>query len=546
MDRRRMMMTVLGGGATPVTLYDSLIGFWPGNEASGNMLDAHTNGLTLTQHADPTFTTGIVYPTARNLVEASSQCFDRASETLLQAGTGALTIACWINTDNVGQDFVAKTAGEFLLYMNGGQVGFLVQKNGGGSASLLMSTDTILTPNTPYFLAAWYDPTAGRIYEQINNGLPQSVACAAYIVNSTGAFSIGKAVAFGAANGIISPVMMWKKVLSNVERTWLYNNGSGRQYPALANVVLDEEEAFTITPTASLQDNVYSQDFTNFYKCNTFSRLKINTDATFCLVTVYSNISTYRDVGVYSNGTYITTLRCAATGTHNFVVNIPDGNLELVVGPQSPSAGLFAAGTFIKSVTLYGAEPHTSTLIAPETPATRVLVYGDSIANGWSSDYPVKDAWSMILRQYVPVIVDAFSARALFYEGSDDTKRATLVSSLAAGNPSSVWLSIGTNDTALWTAANFGIAYADLLDKLHAALPSAAIYAQSPIIRGTEGTLPDFRTEIQTACSTRAWSTYIDGTGATFPQVGDLSDGLHPTTAGHIIYADAVKTILGV
>jgi lysophospholipase L1-like esterase len=139
----------------------------------------------------------------------------------------------------------------------------------------------------------------------------------------------------------------------------------------------------------------------------------------------------------------------------------------------------------------------------------------------------------------------------------DATARAGFVSKLGSVYPGAdiIWLAIGTNDYGLnkWSAANFGYAYAALLDALHVRFPTATIYTQTPIQRTVEtantfgDTLPNYRTQITTAQAARAaWCTLVVGTGATWPQApGDLDDGVHPTDAGHLKYANSVKTVLG-
>jgi lysophospholipase L1-like esterase len=76
-------------------------------------------------------------------------------------------------------------------------------------------------------------------------------------------------------------------------------------------------------------------------------------------------------------------------------------------------------------------------------------------------------------------------------------------------------------------------------------MPSLAIYAQTPILKTSDGSLGDYRAQIATAQSTRtAYCTLVDGT-AILNGTTDLDDGVHPTTAGHAKYAAAVKTVLG-
>jgi lysophospholipase L1-like esterase len=147
------------------------------------------------------------------------------------------------------------------------------------------------------------------------------------------------------------------------------------------------------------------------------------------------------------------------------------------------------------------------------------------------------------------VMIEGYGSRSLLLDVAtggllDTTKSQVFATRLASYSPATIILSIGTNDYGVggWSAsgsgavANFSAAYSDLIDRLHAALPSATIICQSPLIRTADGTLQAWRDAIQTLCGSRAWSTFVDGKAILV--TSDLSgDGLHPTTAGHAKYA---------
>jgi lysophospholipase L1-like esterase len=159
------------------------------------------------------------------------------------------------------------------------------------------------------------------------------------------------------------------------------------------------------------------------------------------------------------------------------------------------------------------------------------------------------------LRGTDSTMLEAWGARSLYDDGVDAAARAAFTSRIAGYSPGIIWLAIGTADylAAPWTAANFQTAYADLLVKLHAALPSASIYAQSPVTlsaaleltANAQGDLPSaYRTAISNACSGKAYVTFVDGSG--FILVTDLdADGVHPNTTGHNKIYLAVKSALG-
>lgn len=266
----------------------------------------------------------------------------------------------------------------------------------------------------------------------------------------------------------------------------------------------------------------------------------------------------YCHIGVWINGAPYSVLAFAADGETDFAVDLPAGSktVELVAGLQQQQVAGQTHGIWLRNV--YFVNATIVQEILPVVPSNQLLVYGDSIAVGANSTYPTHQGWPMLLRLAgQPTAVEAWGYRALGYDLLADNFGSTtaLAAQLAGYAPAKIWMAIGTNDYGLEaeSAANFGTAYADLLDKLHTALPSATIYCQTPIQRGTEtangfgNTLGDYRTQIATAVSTRtAYCTLVDGTAAAFPQLVDLDDGTHPTTAGHAKYAAAVRSILGI
>jgi lysophospholipase L1-like esterase len=309
------------------------------------------------------------------------------------------------------------------------------------------------------------------------------------------------------------------------------------------------------SPTTNLSDNIITADQTNYLQCSAFSRWIFTTNARRIWIKAYSNLyaayPTFTHLAILVNGATLTTWELSADGSKTFAADLPAGTktVEIVNSLQSKPAATVLG---VWPVAVYLSGGGTVTQVTPTTPANRLLAYGDSIAVGGNCTYPITQGVWGLVRVSVPVIVEAWGYRSLYDDGVDATARQTFVDHLALSSPGVVWIAIGTNDYGIprQTAANFGTAYADLLDKLHTALPSATIYAQTPLVRSSEGanalgdTLGAYRTQIATAQSTRsAYCNLVDGSAIL--EVGDLADGVHPTTVGHAKYAAAVKTVLG-
>jgi lysophospholipase L1-like esterase len=288
-----------------------------------------------------------------------------------------------------------------------------------------------------------------------------------------------------------------------------------------------------------------------------FAHVDFTTTATSLILNsyndIYSNYPTYTELGVYVDGVFNQRVQPGALGAKANAIALSAGSktVSIVNGLQSrPSSSVI--GTFVTKVT-------ANAVLTPVTPApaNRVLVYGDSISVGGNATVSSQEAWAMIVRAaYYPnsLAVEGWGFRALKNDCADAAARDAFVAKVVAYNPARLWIAIGTNDYGIggmWSAANFGTAYAALLDDLNAALPSLSIFCQTPILRTTEtantygSTLGDYRTQIGTAVGTRgSFCTLVDGTA--FMTTASLADGVHPTTAGHALYADAVKTALGI
>lgn len=297
---------------------------------------------------------------------------------------------------------------------------------------------------------------------------------------------------------------------------------------------------------------------TNYIETSCFAQAEYDTSATSVEVAtycnIYTNFPTYANIGVYVDGVYNQSISVSANGSAVTTITLPAGNkrVSFVNGLQSRIGG---AGTIL-GTWFVSARGNLPMMPVYPTATNRIVCYGDSITAGSDASPITQNAWAALVRNsYAPnsLALEAWGFRSLYEDAFDAPTRAALVARLVAFAPSKIWLAIGTNDYGLnlWTAANFGTAYAALLDDLHTALPSATIYCQTPILRTTEtanglgSTLGNYRTQIATAQSSRtSYAVLVDGT--TFMTTASLADGVHPTTAGHLLYANAVRSVLGI
>jgi lysophospholipase L1-like esterase len=307
--------------------------------------------------------------------------------------------------------------------------------------------------------------------------------------------------------------------------------------------------------SSELADTLY--DGTGIPTQSTFSRFLFNTTSNTIKIKgttdIYSSYPQWSQLALKVNNTNQTPLNFFANGQQEFVLDL--GNLgtvkhvELINGTQGLCGGLTSKGTFIDSVSY-----QQGTALAVETPEvnSRILMYGDSILAGGNATIPALESVIPVLRAtyFECVLAEAWGYRTLYDDAQDSAHITAFVEHIAISNPAVVYISIGINDYGLsiWNAADFGIAYAALVDAIHQTFHTAVIVCQSPIVASTEGantfgdTLQDYRDVISALCATRTYTRYFNG--ATILALGDLADGVHPTSAGHTKYATAVFNYL--
>jgi lysophospholipase L1-like esterase len=287
-----------------------------------------------------------------------------------------------------------------------------------------------------------------------------------------------------------------------------------------------------------------------YRRSSSFSRIVVNNvSATTLAIRVYSDYPTGQRFLKINKDGVLTKLEIAS-GSSYLRIDITGITILIITTSTQGNVGGDVQGTYLVSASPIGG----SASVAAETnPTPRLLVYGDSIIQGGATVNNGLGTWCYQLRDDIPVIIDGWSGRHLHDDAETEGQRTAYAAQIVIANPSSVWLAVGINDyvNSVWTPAAFGAAYADLLDKIHAALPSAEIYAQTMLDSTSEGvnglgyTLPNYRTVISDAQSSRsAWCALVDGTAMLDPGTG-LLDSVHPNAVGHASCYTYAKTVLG-
>jgi lysophospholipase L1-like esterase len=288
-------------------------------------------------------------------------------------------------------------------------------------------------------------------------------------------------------------------------------------------------------------------------RTNALAFVRIITDAASIVLegtsTIYGSYPTLSTIGIFVDGILYKTVTLNPSNPgflQQISVPLPAGKkvVTLVNGAQSSPAGTII-GAWVRAI--YVPSSASTTMVTPTSPGRRVATYGDSITTGSAAtNLHANSAWSIIRNSgRASVFVDAYGYRSLF----DDTP-AGIVSTFQTFDPTDIYLAIGTNDYGLskQSATSFGVQYAALVDALHTAYPSAAIYAQTPLIRSSEppnsygDNLEAYRAAIEALAESRPWLNVIDG--ASILTAGVLPDGTHPNDLGHGKWAESIFTNL--
>lgn len=282
-----------------------------------------------------------------------------------------------------------------------------------------------------------------------------------------------------------------------------------------------------------------------YIETSPYATVTFETEAEIIQVDTTSTMDIYPGAGniaVHVDGQFYQNIPHPANGNRTTEIQLPPGDKDLTIvnsGQSKPAGNII--GSFFKAIR---ADKPLRTPYSGE----KALIYGDSIAIGANATDSQNFGWATLLRADIPVCVEGWGYRSL----SDDAQNIYgLADKIAAYAPTKIWLAIGTNDYGLskMSANNFGIAYAALLSHIHSLCPDSTIYAQSPLLRSSEGanslgsTLAQYRSEIYAASASRNYVVFVDGTE--IMTLADLNDGVHPNDVGFGKYYAYAKDKMG-
>lgn len=229
-------------GRQASSLLTSLTSYWKLDETSGTRFDAVTaTANDLTAVNTPGSAAGKIL-NACTFVTASTQRLTHASNSGLQVGNNARTVAYWVKLTDKSANYrlVGKTDGtlagsewtSFYGIASDRFIGAWTQLSPNTTISATANNFGSPTAGVYYHVVTWHDPVADIIGISVNAGTADTVSLVGGCTSLATSFDIGAESDGGLpANAAIDEVGWWSRVLTSGERNTLYNSGAGITYP---------------------------------------------------------------------------------------------------------------------------------------------------------------------------------------------------------------------------------------------------------------------------------------------------------------------------
>jgi len=209
-----------------VTLLDGLVAHWKLDEESGDRLDSSGNGHTLTPDGDVTTGAGKLGLAVAQGSFTVPNTFDVPD---------GFTVGVWVKDAGIS-DYPGSTVAVYISGEGGDDVcslsfGHSLRAHfdiAGADLSYPEVVSEALTADEWHLLVAWWEPGAG-LYLQTDNAEPMLTAFTGE--NVTNDQEIPAGVIVDGTGQAVDSVSFWSRVLTSDERTRLWNNGDGLDYP---------------------------------------------------------------------------------------------------------------------------------------------------------------------------------------------------------------------------------------------------------------------------------------------------------------------------
>ena len=235
-SRRIFGIGATGQAETVSTLNTGITHYWNMDEASGNRADS-VGSLTLTDTNTVTSAAGLI-STAASFDRNNQEYFNTNSTSLANPGAD-WTFNCWAYFTNTtsNKEFFSK------FESAGNQKSFIFRLGSDERFDLFISSDglnldTTVNGTATLSVSTWYmitleytSPNGWKAY--INGSGTADIDTTGSMYTSTAKTYIGANVDLTSTtwDGLLDEVGFWSRVLTDSERTELYNAGAGKTYP---------------------------------------------------------------------------------------------------------------------------------------------------------------------------------------------------------------------------------------------------------------------------------------------------------------------------
>jgi hypothetical protein len=207
--------------------------YWNLDEASGNAIDALGNH-------DLTETSGTIASAegGRDFEAGDTEWFEKLDHADLSFADAEFTVGGWLKPESSNTDMAMiakwKLTSNYreyaLLYINGAGFRFTVSNNGTNQTTVTDTAIGAVSNGSLYFVMAWHDPVADKIYVSVNNNTPNEAAHSTGCNDNVSRFSIGAWDVEGTParfyDGIMWSAFVYAGLMTADERTSMYNDGT--------------------------------------------------------------------------------------------------------------------------------------------------------------------------------------------------------------------------------------------------------------------------------------------------------------------------------
>lgn len=218
----------------PPTLLNDLISYWNFDEENGTRLDA-SGSNDLTDNNTVEYASGKI-ENAASFNSGAHEFLSHDDNEELSTGETDFTIAVWVYFTDLSEHRTivnkADNSSEneyHLIYDNDAHKIRFYAYDGSWKYA---SDPTTISTDTWYHIVAWYDESKQEIAVSVNDSVPGTQSLSSAIEDSSAPFKVGvRYTGQLYMQGYIDELGFWKRVLTDTERSQLYNDGDGLTYP---------------------------------------------------------------------------------------------------------------------------------------------------------------------------------------------------------------------------------------------------------------------------------------------------------------------------